>query len=162
MAAIQKSSERLGAWLVSEQSSPSQRVQRNEEAVRVAEALAELPEDNREALIQHYCESLPLSEVANRMGRTTSSVAGLLKRGLKRLRELIQETGWRMPDERIDEVIAEFLEAKASGQPPDRAQFLLRHTVDSADMSARHGSARKYGRRSGSQQAGKQCCSAHR
>jgi RNA polymerase sigma-70 factor (ECF subfamily) len=92
-AAIQESSARLGAWLAAEQSSPSQRVQRHEEAVRLAEALAELPEDNREALVLHYCEGLPLGEVAGRMGRTTASVAGLLKRGLKRLCELLQETG---------------------------------------------------------------------
>src|SRR6516225_11525681 len=45
-AAIQESSARLGAWLAAEQSSPSQRVQRHEEAVRLAEALAELPADN--------------------------------------------------------------------------------------------------------------------
>jgi RNA polymerase sigma-70 factor (ECF subfamily) len=85
--AIQESSARLGAWLAAEQSSPSQRVQRHEDAVRLAEALAQLPEDNREALVLHYCESLPLAEIARRMHRTTASIAGLLKRGLKQLRE---------------------------------------------------------------------------
>jgi RNA polymerase sigma-70 factor, ECF subfamily len=90
-AAIQESSARLGAWLAAEQSSPSQRVQRHEDAARLAEALAQLPEDNREALVLHYCESLPLAEVARRMDRTTASVAGLLKRGLKQLREQFHE-----------------------------------------------------------------------
>jgi RNA polymerase sigma-70 factor, ECF subfamily len=91
--AIQESSARLVAWLAAEQSSPSQRAQRHEEEVRLAEALAELPEDNREALVLHYCEGLPLVAVAGQMGRTTASVAGILKRGLKRLRELLHETG---------------------------------------------------------------------
>jgi RNA polymerase sigma-70 factor (ECF subfamily) len=91
-AAIQESSERLGAWLAAEQSSPSQRAERQEDVVRLAQALAQLPEDNREALVLHYCEALPLVEVAGRMGRTTASVAGLLKRGLKRLREVLHET----------------------------------------------------------------------
>jgi RNA polymerase sigma-70 factor (ECF subfamily) len=91
-AAIQESSARLGAWLAGGQSSPSQRAQRHEEAVRLAEALAELPVDNREALVLHYCESLPLAETAGRMGRTTASVAGLLKRGLKQLRERLHES----------------------------------------------------------------------
>jgi RNA polymerase sigma-70 factor, ECF subfamily len=92
-AAIDESSSRLGVWLAAEQSSPSQRVQRHEEAVRLAEALAKVPEDNREALVLHYCEGLPLTEVAGRMGRSPASVAGLLKRGLKRLRELLHESG---------------------------------------------------------------------
>jgi RNA polymerase sigma-70 factor (ECF subfamily) len=91
-AAIQESSARLGAWLAAEQSSPSQRVQRHEDAVRLAEALAQLPEDNREALVLHYCESLPLTEVAGRMDRTMASVAGLLKRGLKQLRERLHDS----------------------------------------------------------------------
>jgi RNA polymerase sigma-70 factor, ECF subfamily len=90
-AAIQESSERLVAWLAAEQSSPSHGAQRHEEAVRLAEALAELSEDNREALVLHYCEGLPLAAVAGRMVRTPASVAGLLKRGLKRLRELLHE-----------------------------------------------------------------------
>jgi RNA polymerase sigma-70 factor (ECF subfamily) len=92
-AAIQESSARLAAWLAVEQSSPSQGAQRHEEAVRLAEALAELPEDNREALVLHYREGLPLVAVGGQMGRTTGSVAGLLKRGLKQLRELLHESG---------------------------------------------------------------------
>src|SRR6516162_10162607 len=58
-AAIQESSARLGAWLAAEQSSPSQRAERHEDAIRFAEALSVLPEDNRDALVLHYCESLP-------------------------------------------------------------------------------------------------------
>ena len=92
-AAIQESSARLGAFLGAEQSSPSQRAEQQEDVVRLAQALAELPPDNREALVLHYCEALPLAVVAGRMGRTTASVAGLLKRGLKRLRELMHESG---------------------------------------------------------------------
>jgi RNA polymerase sigma-70 factor, ECF subfamily len=91
-AAIQESSARLGAWLAAEQSSPSQRVQRHEEAIRLAEALAEIPVDNREALVLHYCERLHLSEVAKRMGRTSAGVAGLLKRGMKQLRARLHES----------------------------------------------------------------------
>ena len=91
-AAIQESSARLGAWLAAEQSSPSQRVQRHEEAVRLAEALAELSEVNREALVLHYCENHQLAEVSKRMDRSTASVAGLLKRRLKQLRECLRES----------------------------------------------------------------------
>jgi RNA polymerase sigma-70 factor (ECF subfamily) len=86
---LQQSSDQLEGWLAAEQSSPSQRAQRREEAVRLADALAGLPEDNREALVLHYFQKEPLAEVARQMGRTPAAVAGLLKRGLKKLRDLL-------------------------------------------------------------------------
>jgi RNA polymerase sigma-70 factor (ECF subfamily) len=85
-AAVEQSSRRVEAWLAAEQSSPSQQVLQHERAVRLAAALATLPEDNREALVRHYCEDLPLVEIAQQLGRTPAAVAGLLKRGLKQLR----------------------------------------------------------------------------
>jgi RNA polymerase sigma-70 factor (ECF subfamily) len=85
-AAVEASSRRLAAWLAAEQSSPSQQAERHEQAMRLAAALAELPDDNREALVLHYCEDWPLADIATHLGRTPAAVAGLLKRGLKQLR----------------------------------------------------------------------------
>jgi RNA polymerase sigma-70 factor, ECF subfamily len=85
-AAVEASSRRLEAWLAAEQSSPSQQAQRHERALRLAQALATLPDDNREALVLHYCEDWPLTDIATHLGRTPAAVAGLLKRGLKQLR----------------------------------------------------------------------------
>jgi RNA polymerase sigma-70 factor (ECF subfamily) len=85
-AAVEVSSRRLEAWLAADQSSPSQQAQRHERAVHLAEALATLPQDNREALVLHYCEDWPLADIATHFGRTPAAVAGLLKRGLKQLR----------------------------------------------------------------------------
>ena len=85
-AAVAESSRRLAAWLAAEQSSPSQQAERHERAVRLAQALAALPDDNREALVLHYCEDRSLAEIAALLGRTPAAVAGLLKRGLKQLR----------------------------------------------------------------------------
>jgi RNA polymerase sigma-70 factor (ECF subfamily) len=85
-AAVEASSRRLQAWLAADQSSPSQQAERHERAVRLAEALAALPDDNREALVLHYCQDLPLADIAAHLGRTPAAVAGLLKRGLKQLR----------------------------------------------------------------------------
>jgi RNA polymerase sigma-70 factor (ECF subfamily) len=84
--AVEQSSRRLDAWLAAEQSSPSQQAERHERAVLLAAALATLPDDNREALVLHYCEDRPLAEIAQHLGRTPAAVAGLLKRGLKQLR----------------------------------------------------------------------------
>jgi RNA polymerase sigma-70 factor (ECF subfamily) len=84
--AVEASSRRLAAWLAAEQSSPSQQAERHEQAVGLAAALAELPDDNREALVLHYCEGWPLADIATHLGRTPAAVAGLLKRGVKQLR----------------------------------------------------------------------------
>jgi hypothetical protein len=71
--AIHASSSRVQAWLAAEQSSPSQRAERHEEAARLAEALAALPEDNREALVLHYCQGIPLAEIAQHLRAIASS-----------------------------------------------------------------------------------------
>ena len=88
-AAVEVSSQQLGAWLAADQSSPSEQAQRHERAARLAEALAELPPDNREALVLHYFEDRSLADIATHLGRTPAAVAGLLKRGLKGLRKRI-------------------------------------------------------------------------
>jgi RNA polymerase sigma-70 factor, ECF subfamily len=49
--------------------------------------MGRLPEDQRTALELRYLHGLSASEVCRRMGRGTSSVANLLYRGLKGLRE---------------------------------------------------------------------------
>lgn len=90
-AALEQSSAQLGAWLVADQSSPSQGVQRHERAVRLAAALATLPESQREALVQRHCQGRSLSEISQHLGRTTAAVAGLLKRGSRALRERLQD-----------------------------------------------------------------------
>jgi RNA polymerase sigma-70 factor (ECF subfamily) len=90
-AAVEASSCRLAAFLAAEQSSPSQQAERHERAALLAEALAELPADNREALVLHYCQDWPLADIARHLGRTPAAVAGLLKRGLKQLRVRLRE-----------------------------------------------------------------------
>jgi RNA polymerase sigma-70 factor (ECF subfamily) len=85
-AALDESSARVEAWLAAEQSSPSEQAQRGEELLRLTEALAGLPEAQREALVLHYWQGLTLAETAARLDRTAAAVAGLLQRGLKALR----------------------------------------------------------------------------
>jgi RNA polymerase sigma-70 factor (ECF subfamily) len=90
-AALGASSCRLEAWLAAEQSSPSQRAVKNEELLRLAEALAALPEPQREAVVRHHLQGCSLAELARHLGRSEPAVAGLLHRGLKRLRELLHD-----------------------------------------------------------------------
>jgi RNA polymerase sigma-70 factor (ECF subfamily) len=89
--ALDQSSARLEAWLSAEQSSPSQQAQRHEQAVRLADALAALPDAQREALLLQHWHGCSLAEIGRQMGRSPAAVAGLLKRGLSRLRGLLKE-----------------------------------------------------------------------
>jgi RNA polymerase sigma-70 factor (ECF subfamily) len=90
-AALEESASRLGSWLQAEQSSPSQQAQRREEALRLTEALAQLPEPQREAVVLRHLEGWSLADIAAHLDRTPAAVVGLLQRGLKHLRTLLQE-----------------------------------------------------------------------
>jgi RNA polymerase sigma-70 factor (ECF subfamily) len=90
-AALEESSSRLEAWLSAEGSSPSQKAQRHEQALRVAEALEALPEAQREALELQHWQGWPLAAIAEHMGRSRAAVAGLIKRGLEQLRRTMKD-----------------------------------------------------------------------
>jgi RNA polymerase sigma-70 factor (ECF subfamily) len=92
-ASLDQSEERLAAWLAAEQSSPSEQADRNEQLARLADALAVLPEPEREALVLRHCHDWPVAEISRHLGRTPLAVAGLLKRGSRRLRDLLHEPG---------------------------------------------------------------------
>jgi RNA polymerase sigma-70 factor (ECF subfamily) len=80
------SSARLEEWLQSDSTSPSGRFERQEQLLRLAEALTRLPEDQRVALEMRHLQGVPVQQVGKQMGRSVASVAGLLRRGLAGLR----------------------------------------------------------------------------
>jgi RNA polymerase sigma-70 factor (ECF subfamily) len=90
-AAVEESSARLEKWLASEQAEPGQRVQRDEQVLRLGEALAGLPEDQRTAVELRYLRNEPVARIAELLGRTEASVSGLLRRGLEKLRGVLGE-----------------------------------------------------------------------
>jgi RNA polymerase sigma-70 factor, ECF subfamily len=90
-ASLDQSSERLEAWLAADHTSPSQHAVRNERLAQLAEALAKLPDAQRDSLLQRYGEGATVAEISQRLGRTPLAVAGLLKRGSARLRELLED-----------------------------------------------------------------------
>jgi RNA polymerase sigma-70 factor (ECF subfamily) len=87
--AVEQSSRMLQNVLAAGRSSPSQRAVRNEELLRLADALAQLPQPQREAIVVHHLQGCSLAETAQRLAKTDSAVAGLLHRGLKKLRVLM-------------------------------------------------------------------------
>jgi RNA polymerase sigma-70 factor (ECF subfamily) len=87
--ALEQSSARLAGMLAAPGSSPSQRAVHSEDLLRLADALTQLPEAQREAIVLHHLQSCSLVETARKLERSDAAVAGLLHRGLKRLRELM-------------------------------------------------------------------------
>jgi RNA polymerase sigma-70 factor (ECF subfamily) len=87
--ALDRSSILLDRGLVAPQSSPSHQAARREQAVLLADALAELPDDYRDVITLRNLEGLTFPEVARRMGKSLDSVEKLWMRGLARLRQLL-------------------------------------------------------------------------
>jgi RNA polymerase sigma-70 factor (ECF subfamily) len=86
---LDQSSRAIDRGLIAEQSTPSQRASRREQAVLLADALDRLPADYREVIILRHLEGLTFPEVAERMGRTLNSVEKLWVRALPRLRRAL-------------------------------------------------------------------------
>jgi RNA polymerase sigma-70 factor (ECF subfamily) len=91
-AALEQSSRRLESMLAADQTSPSERASHDEQLLRLADALAGLPDDQRRAVELRHLNGLATAEIARRMDRTVAAVGGLLQRGLRALREGLDES----------------------------------------------------------------------
>ena len=85
-ADLDRSASGFTAWLAADQTSPSGRAERNEELLRMIDALAELPELMREVVVMKHCQGLTLQQIGERIGRSVPAVASLLRLGLEGLR----------------------------------------------------------------------------
>jgi RNA polymerase sigma-70 factor (ECF subfamily) len=90
-AELEQSSASLCGWLAAPGSSPSQQAVQHERAVRLAAALTQLPDAQREALVLQHWHGWTLAQIGEHLNRTPAAVAGLLKRGLRQLRESLGE-----------------------------------------------------------------------
>lgn len=76
----------------SDTSTPSQRMMKNEAAADLALCLERIPETQRQAIRLRYLEGCSLREISEKMGKSEMAVAGLLKRGLRTLREVMDQS----------------------------------------------------------------------
>src|SRR5207248_6970712 len=71
--------------------SPSENAILNEDVLRLEQALNQLSDDERIAIQLTQQEGWTMQEVATLLGRTQAAVGGLLFRGKRRLRRLLEE-----------------------------------------------------------------------
>ena len=104
---LDASSARLDRFLAAEQSSPSQRAVQSEQAQQLAAGLDSLlddertgdrrvlgvvfNDDERTAIVLKHIHGYSIAQIAEHLGRTKEAVGGLLRRGLKKLRERLDE-----------------------------------------------------------------------
>jgi len=87
----ERSSARLEDWLAAEDTSPSDRAAREERLARLATALARLTEAQRMAVELKHLRGHSVAEIAALLGRTEAAVGGLLRHGIRALRDLLGE-----------------------------------------------------------------------
>jgi RNA polymerase sigma-70 factor (ECF subfamily) len=87
---LDATSSRLEHLIAADQTSPSQHVSREEELVRLAEAIAQMPTDQRRCVEMHHLQGYKIAEIATILGRGEEAVVGLLYRGLKSLRQRLE------------------------------------------------------------------------
>lgn len=92
-ASLERSTARLETVLADHGPSPSSSAERRENALLLADHLAELPEAYRQVLILRNLEGLPFKEVAARMDRAHGAVRMLWFRAINRLKEQLAEKG---------------------------------------------------------------------
>jgi RNA polymerase sigma-70 factor (ECF subfamily) len=92
-ADLDRSASGFAACLVADQTSPSRHLQRNEEMLRLVDALARLPDRMREVVVLKHCQEWTLQQIADHIGRSVPAVASLLRRGLADLRRELDSRG---------------------------------------------------------------------
>jgi RNA polymerase sigma-70 factor (ECF subfamily) len=88
---LDQSASRWEGVLAADQSSPSERLLRHEQMDRLAAALGQLLDDERTAVELKHLHGCSVEYISEHLGRSKEAVAGLLKRGLRKLRQLLPE-----------------------------------------------------------------------
>lgn len=71
--------------------SPSMQASDIEQSLRLLDRLDQLPDDQRAAVQMRYIECRSIGEIGTELNRSRSAAAGLVKRGLQRLRSLMKD-----------------------------------------------------------------------
>ena len=89
---LDRSSARLDSLIPDGGTSPSMRIERHEQELALANAIAELPADYRDVIILRHLEGLSFETIAVRMERTAGAVRMLWLRAIRSLKGITNPT----------------------------------------------------------------------
>jgi len=112
---------------------------------RLAEALGSLAAEEREAVEAHFLGTATQPKIAERIARPPGAVAGLIRRGIERLRQRLlgppapgramNAAGPIDHEGRVDQVVASYLESLLTSCPFDRGALLSDHPQLAGELS---------------------------
>jgi RNA polymerase sigma-70 factor, ECF subfamily len=92
-ALLDQTSVGISRFLRASQSAPEARVVREEDEKVLAVMLGQLAPAQAEAIVLKHCQGMSVVEISRHMNRTPDAVGGLLRHGMRRLRELMPRKG---------------------------------------------------------------------
>lgn len=91
MAALEQSSLQLANLLTATTSSPSAAMHRQDRANALAKAMLSLTTEQRQAIMLKYWQGATLVEIGEQLDKSTEAVAGLIFRGMQKLRSKLED-----------------------------------------------------------------------
>jgi RNA polymerase sigma-70 factor (ECF subfamily) len=88
---MEMSSAQLERFIAAADPSPSQEAVKNERLLKLSEALAQLPDDQRVAVELKHLQAWTVKQIAELIDKSETAVGGMLYRGIRKLRELMEE-----------------------------------------------------------------------
>lgn len=88
--ALEQSTVHWEANVIDSGDTPLDQLLKKDLAIGLAEAIQQLPPDQRDAVMAREMLHLDLAEAARALGKTEGAVAGLYRRGLAKLKELLR------------------------------------------------------------------------
>lgn len=86
---FERASGHLSQIAIATSESPSQHAQRREQAVLIADALHQLPDDYRDVIVLRHWDELTFPDIAQRLNRSVDSVEKLWLRALGKLKQTV-------------------------------------------------------------------------
>jgi RNA polymerase sigma-70 factor (ECF subfamily) len=90
---LDQTSHAMSCLVQASRSTPEARAVREEDALTLASLLGRLSGPQAEAIVLKYCQGMTVAEISRHMNRTPDAVGGLLRHGMRKLRELMPREG---------------------------------------------------------------------
>jgi RNA polymerase sigma-70 factor (ECF subfamily) len=86
---MDQTSHGMSGLVQASREAPEARAAREENALKLAALLGQLPPAQAEAIVLKHCQGMRVAEIGRHMNRTPDAVGGLLRHGMRALRELL-------------------------------------------------------------------------